>query len=131
MVDTAINENIWSIIVKEDLILHSSPVSLSEDIKYFDKKLSEFFDWYANLNAARKAVCIDICLVIGLCNFLKLDDFIEDISFGDYKKAANNILKYTKNNKIIAKNAKTLVFAMINGSLVIKDEEDLNENDIL
>lgn len=63
-----------------------------EDVTYFDQQLSQDFDWYIGLNDARKMILIDMCFM-GYKTFKEFERMLQALRFGDYEKAASEILK--------------------------------------
>ena len=63
-----------------------------QDVTYFHDQLLHDFDWYSGLDDARKMVLIDMCFM-GYKTFKEFERMLQALRYGDYEKAASEILK--------------------------------------
>lgn len=61
------------------------------DTDYFYYKLNQKFDWFANLNDARKIALVDLCFA-GFSTFCTFEKMIDALEKGDFDTAADEIV---------------------------------------
>lgn len=86
-----------------------------EDVAYFDQKLRKDFDWYDALCDARKMVLIDMCFM-GYQSFLGFERMLQALRYGDYEKAALEILNSQWAHQVGYKRARQDADMMLEGT---------------